>query len=135
MLQEQRPKVEEYDGYLFFSLKMLYGINGGNIEYEQISFVLGREFLICFQEKEGDLFNHFRERIRLDQGRVRKKKVDYLLYRLTDIIVDNYYNVLDAIGEQIEDIEETLHNEHSEKTFQRIQNIKKELIYYEKRYR
>ncbi|MBX2962334.1 MAG: magnesium/cobalt transporter CorA [Cyclobacteriaceae bacterium] len=132
VLQEQRPKVEEYDGYLFFSLKMLYGINGGNIEYEQISFVLGREFLICFQEKEGDLFNHFRERIRLDQGRVRKKKVDYLLYRLTDIIVDNYYNVLDAIGEQIEDIEETLHNEHSEKTFQRIQNIKKELIYLRK---
>ncbi len=132
VLQDQRPKVEEYDDYLFFTLKMLYSINGGEIEYEQISFVLGSHYLICFQEKEGDLFDNFRDRIRLDQGRVRKKKADYLLYRLIDIIVDNYYNVLDAIGEQIEDIEETLHNEHSEHTFQRIQNLKKELIYLRK---
>ncbi|MBX2955092.1 MAG: magnesium/cobalt transporter CorA [Cyclobacteriaceae bacterium] len=132
VIQDQRPKVEEYDDYLFFTLKMLYSINGGEIEYEQISFVLGSHYLICFQEKEGDLFDHFRERIRLDQGRVRKKKADYLLYRLIDIIVDNYYNVLDAIGEQIEEIEESLHNEHSEHTFQRIQNLKKELIYLRK---
>lgn len=132
VLQDQRPKVEEYDDYLFFTLKMLYSINGGEIEYEQISFVLGSHYLICFQEKEGDLFDNFRDRIRLDQGRVRKKKADYLLYRLIDIIVDNYYTVLDAIGEQIEDIEETLHNEHSEHTFQRIQNLKKELIYLRK---
>ncbi len=132
VVQDQRPKVEEYDDYLFFTLKMLYSINSGEIEYEQISFVLGNHYLICFQEKEGDLFDHFRDRIRLDQGRVRKKKADYLLYRLVDIIVDNYYNVLDAIGEQIEEIEESLHNEHSELTFQRIQNLKKELIYLRK---
>jgi magnesium transporter len=63
---------------------------------------------------------------------VRKKKADYLLYRLIDIIVDNYYNVLDAIGNQIEEIEENLNEEKSEHTFQRIQKLKKELIFLRK---
>lgn len=132
VLNDQRPKVEEYDDCLYFTLKMLYSINGENIEYEQISFVLGSHYLISFQEKEGDLFDFFRERIRLDQGRVRKKKADYLLYRLIDIIVDNYYNVLDAIGNQIEEIEENLSENQSEHTFQRIQKLKKELIFLRK---
>src|SRR5688500_1334587 len=91
VLNDQRPKAEEFDDYLFFTLKMLYRIDDTDIDYEQISFVLGRNFLLSFQEKEGDLFDGFRERIRLDQGKVRKKQVDYLMYRLIDIIVDNYY--------------------------------------------
>jgi magnesium transporter len=86
---DHQPKVEEYEEYLFFTLKMLYRIEKNIIDYEQISFVLGKNYLISFQEKEGDLFGPLRERIRLDQGRVRKKKADYLLYRLIDIIVDN----------------------------------------------
>lgn len=128
---EHQPKVEEYDDYLFFTLKMLYQIKDGNIDYEQISFVLGRDFLLTFQEKEGDLFGTFRERIRLDQGRVRKKHADYLFYRLVDIIVDNYYNVLDAIGYQIEQIEDEIH-QGEDFEFQKIQGIKKELIYLRK---
>lgn len=132
VLNDQRPKAEEYDDCLYFTLKMLYSINGENIEYEQISFVLGNHYLISFQEKEGDLFDFFRERIRLDQGRVRKKKADYLLYRLIDIIVDNYYNILDAIGNQIEEIEDNLSENESEHTFQRIQKLKKELIFLRK---
>lgn len=132
VLNDQRPKTEEYDDCLFFTLKMLYSINGENIEYEQISFVLGNHYLISFQEKEGDLFDFFRERIRLDQGRVRKKKADYLLYRLIDIIVDNYYHVLEAIGNQIEEIEDNLSENQSEHTFQRIQKLKKELIFLRK---
>lgn len=132
VLNDQRPKAEEYDDYIFFTMKMLYSINGNKIEYEQISFVLGENYLITFQQKEGDLFDPFRERIRLNQGRVRKKKTDYLLYRLIDIIVDNYYTILDAIGDQIEDIEESLYENQSEHTFQRIQTLKKELIYLRK---
>jgi len=132
VLSDQRPKAEEFDDYLFVTLKMLYRIDGTAIDYEQISFVLGRNFLISFQEKEGDLFDGFRERIRLDQGRVRKKEADYLMYRLIDIIVDNYYNVLDRIGEIIEDIEETVYENPSNKTFNRIQKLKKELIYLRK---
>ena len=132
VLNDQRPKAEEYDDYLFFTLKMLYRINGSKIDYEQISFVLGSNYLISFQEKEGDLFDPFRDRIRLDQGKVRKKKADYLLYRLIDIIVDNYYVVLDNIGEKIEEIEEDVVQNPTNKSFQKIQALKKELIYLRK---
>lgn len=132
ILNDQRPKAEEYEDYLFVTLKMLYRIDGPKIDYEQISFVLGKNFLLSFQEKEGDLFDTLRERIRLDQGRVRKKKADYLLYRLIEIIVDSYYNILDNIGEQIEEIEEKIHRNASDSTFMRIQMLKKELIFLHK---
>ncbi|HEY5825814.1 MAG TPA: CorA family divalent cation transporter, partial [Cyclobacteriaceae bacterium] len=129
---DHQPKSEEYDDYLFFTLKMLYRIENGVIDYEQISFVLGKDFFVSFQEKEGDLFDPFRERIRLSQGRVRKLKGDYLLYRLIDIIVDNYYQVLDTVGFQIEQIEEEVYQNPSESNFLRIQKIKKDLLFLRK---
>lgn len=132
VLSDQRPKAEEFEGYLFFTLKMLYRFNGKEIDYEQISFVLGKNFLITFQEKEGDLFDGFRERIRLDQGRVRKRQADYLLYRLLDIIIDNYYNILDHLGDIVDEIEETVYEDASNTSFQKIQRLKKELIYIRK---
>lgn len=132
IVNDQRPKAEEFEDYLFVTLKMLYRIDGTNIDYEQISFILGKDFLLSFQEKEGDLFNPFRERIRQDQGRVRKKGPDYLLYRLIDIIVDNYYNVLDNIGEQIEQTEGKIQSDTTGETFLKIQALKKELIFLHK---
>lgn len=132
VLNDQRPKSEEYDDYLFFTLKMLYRIDGDEIDYEQVSFVLGANYLISFQEKEGDMFDTFRERIRLDQGRVRKKGADYLLYRLVDIIVDNYYVVLDRIGERIEELEDVIYANPQRNYFHKIQDIKKEVIYLRK---
>jgi magnesium transporter len=132
VVNDQRPKAEEYEDYLFFTLKMLYRIEGKHIDYEQISFVLGSNYLLSFQEKEGDLFDSFRERIRLDQGRVRKQHADYLLYRLLDVIVDNYYTVLDNIGEQIEEIEAEIEKGSTDHTFKQIQSLKKELIFLRK---
>lgn len=132
ILTDQRPKAEEYEDHLFVTLKMLYRIDGPEVDYEQISFVLGMNYLLTFQEKEGDLFDAFRERIKQDQGRVRKKKADYLMYRLIDITVENYYNVLDNIGEQIDEIEATIRTDTSADAFQKIQTIKKELIYLHK---
>lgn len=132
IIDDQRPKAEEYEDYLFFTLKMLYRIKGDTIDYEQISFVLGTNYLISFQEKEGDLFDPFRERIRLDQGKVRKKKADYLMYRLIDSIVDNYYVVLDTIGSQIDEIEDCIYTDSAEEAFSKIQGIKKELIFLRK---
>jgi magnesium transporter len=129
---DHQPKVEEYDDYLFFTLKMLYRIEDNQIDYEQISFVLGKDYLLSFQEKEGDLFGPLRDRIRLDQGRIRKKKADYLLYRLIDLIVDNYYSVLDAIGLQIETIEEEIYQNSTDQQFKKIQKLKKELIFLRK---
>ena len=132
ILTDQRPKAEEYEDYLFVTLKMLYRIEGPEVDYEQISFVLGSNYLLTFQEKEGDLFDAFRERIRQDQGRVRKRRADYLMYRLIDITVENYYNVLDNIGEHIDEIESSIRTNTSDETFQKIQTIKKELIYLHK---
>ncbi|MCX8492517.1 MAG: magnesium/cobalt transporter CorA [Cyclobacteriaceae bacterium] len=129
---DHQPRAEEYEDFLFFTLKMLYQIEAGKIDYEQISFVLGKDYLLSFQEKEGDLFGNLRDRIRLDQGRVRKKKADYLLYRVIDIIVDNYYNVLDAIGQQIETIEEEIYKNSSETQFKNIHQLKKELVFLRK---
>jgi magnesium transporter len=132
VLSDQRPKAEEFDDYLFFTMKMLHRIDGTGIHYEQISFVLGKNYLVTFQEKEGDMFDGFRERIRLDLGRVRKRQADYLLYRLIDIIVENYYNVLDKVGDLVEDIEETVYETPTNQTFHRIQKLKKELIFLRK---
>lgn len=132
VVSDQRPKAEEFEDYFFFTMKMLYRIDNAKIDYEQISFVLGKHYLITFQEKEGDLFEGFRERIRLDQGRVRKKQADYLMYRLIDIIVDNYYNILDHIGDRIDEMEEVVYESPSNTSFYRIQSLKKELIYLRK---
>jgi magnesium transporter len=129
---ESQPKVEEFDNYLFVTMKMLYRIDVGKILYEQMSFVLGKNYLLTFQEKEGDAFGPFRERIRLGLGQVRKKKADYLLYRLIDIIVDNYYTILDNIGQRIETTEDEVYNRPTAKEFEKIQKIKKELIYLRK---
>jgi magnesium transporter len=132
VVSDQRPKAEEFEDYFFFTMKMLYSIENGKIDYEQISFVLGRNYLITFQEKEGDMFEGFRERIRLDQGRVRKKGADYLMYRLIDIIVDNYYNILDHIGDKVDEMEEIVYENPSNASFNKIQSLKKELIYLRK---
>jgi magnesium transporter len=132
VVSDQRPKAEEFEEYFFFTMKMLYRIENLKIDYEQISFVLGKNYLLTFQEKEGDLFEGFRERIRLDQGRVRKKGADYLMYRLIDIIVDNYYNILDHIGDRVDEMEEAVYENPSNNGFNSIQSLKKELIYLRK---
>lgn len=132
VVSDQRPKAEEFEEYFFFTMKMLYRIENLKIDYEQISFVLGKDYLITFQEKDGDLFEGFRERIRLDQGRVRKKGADYLMYRLIDIIVDNYYNILDHIGDRVDEMEEAVYENPSNNGFNSIQSLKKELIYLRK---
>ncbi|MEJ2004795.1 MAG: magnesium/cobalt transporter CorA, partial [Cyclobacteriaceae bacterium] len=130
---EQRPKIEEYDeNILFFPMKALNALKGNRIEYEQISFVLGDHFLVSFQEKEGDLFDVLRKRIEDPQNRLRKKSPDYLFYRLIDTVVDNYFIVMEFIGENIEAIEEEVYLDPSNKTIGKIQDIKKELIYLRK---
>jgi magnesium transporter len=132
ILSETQPKVEEFDDFMFVTMKMLYRIDPGKIIYEQMCFVLGKNYLVTFQEKAGDSFGPFRERIRLGLGQVRKKGPDYLLYRLIDIIVDNYYSILDNIGLRIEKTEDEVYNNPNPKEFQKIQKIKKELIYLRK---
>lgn len=130
---DKQAKAEEYDDHLFFRLKMLYKIDNSQIDYEQISFVLGKDYLITFQEKEGDIFDKLRERIKLDLGKIRKRGADYLFYRMLDMIVDSYYEILSSLGERIENQEDIIYDKGPEnEVFLQIQELKKEIIYLRK---
>ncbi|MDA3938995.1 MAG: magnesium/cobalt transporter CorA [Spirochaetia bacterium] len=102
----QRPKMEEYDDYLLFVIKMMrYDQEEKRIINEQLSIVLGANFLLTFQERPGDVFEPIRKRIRKKNGRIRNVGVDYLAYALLDTVIDNYILIVERMGEQIEDIE------------------------------
>ncbi len=129
----QRPKMEEYDDYLFFVIKMLrYDKEKEMITSEQLSMVLGKTFLLTFQEQPGDVFDPVRERIRKGKGRIRGTGIDYLAYALLDTIVDNYIHIIERMGEQIEDIEEEILDNPSQELLQRINLYKREMNYIRK---
>ncbi len=130
---DQRPKVEDYEHHLFFTLKTLNALKSDDIIYEQMSFILGKNYIISFQEKEGDLFEGLRQRLKSDpQSKARKKDADYLFYRLIDTIVDSYYLILENIAERIESLEEEVFIDPSKETLRKIQLLKKELIFLRK---
>src|SRR2546430_10371848 len=105
----QRPKVEQYDDYLFIVAKMLYLTQTKEIGAEQVSMFLGKAFLITLQEEgDFDVFEPVRARIRVGSGRIRKSGADYLAYALLDSIIDHYYPVLESIGTEIDAIEDEL---------------------------
>jgi magnesium transporter len=134
MATDQRPKMEDFGEYLFIVLKMIKysGLNGG-IEIEQVSLILGRNYLISLQEgKDGDVFNPIRERIRTAKGRIRNMGPDYLAYALMDSVVDNYYLVLEKLGEEIEAIEERLIADPTPETLRVIHRLKRDMIFLRK---
>ena len=126
---DQRPKIEDFENYLFIILKMLFTVEGSRmINTEQFSMILGSNFVITFQEKEGDVFDPVRDRLRKGKGRIRKMGSDYLAYTLMDAIVDNYFLVLEMLGEQIESLEGELMKDPDQSTMRTIHNLKRELI-------
>lgn len=130
---EQRPKIEDFDNHLFFTLKTLNTLNSDVIVYEQMSFILGNDYLLSFQEKEGDLFDGLRTRLKSDpKSNARKKDVDFLFYRLIDTIVDSYYLILENIAERIETLEDELFVDPSKEILVKIQILKRELIFLRK---
>lgn len=131
---EQRPKMEDFGDHLFIVLKMLYYIEKNDeIISEQVSLILGSNFVISFQDTiEGDVFDPIRERIRNGKGRIRKMGTDYLAYSLIDAIVDNYFLILEKLGERIEFLEEELITNPSNKTLKIINNLKSEMIFLRK---
>ncbi len=129
----QRPKMEDFNNYLFLVLKMLsYDEEENETKTEQVSLILSSNYVISFQESEGDVFDPIRERIRTDRGRIRKMGVDYLAYSLIDAIVDNYFMVLEKIGEKIEDIEDELVKNPTPEVLHTIHRLKRELIFLRK---
>ncbi|WP_405208072.1 magnesium/cobalt transporter CorA [Aquimarina sp. LLG6339-5] len=126
---QQRPKIDEYDDYLFVVLKMIYFNEKGELSIEHISLVLGNRFVISFQESDGDVFDSIRNRIRNNKGRIRTMGSDYLLYILMDAIVDNYFNLIEVIGDKIEELEDDLfQNKQNDNITYQIQTLKKEVL-------
>ncbi|MGD9675380.1 MAG: magnesium/cobalt transporter CorA [Candidatus Bipolaricaulia bacterium] len=129
----QRPKLEDYGSLLFVSLRMLqYHEDRREIEDEQVSLVLGTSWLISFQETPGDVFDPVRDRIRKGRGRVRRAGADYLFYSLIDAIVDNYFVVLEHIGDWVEEVYERVTRAPSQSDVDEIRLLQRELLYMRK---
>ena len=127
---DQRPKTEDYGDYLYIVLKMLSPGKNGEIVGEQLSLVLGSNFVISFQEGiEGDVFPLIRERLRSNKGRARKMGADYLAYSLLDAVVDNYFVILEKFGDKIEALETELIENPRQETVQKIYHLKREMIF------
>jgi len=125
----QRPKMEDFDNYFYFVLRMPYfQRRGGRIHAEQISIVLMKNAVVSFQEREGDVFDPIRERIRRNKGRIRKCGADYLAYALMDAIVDNGFAILETLGERTESLENNVLKEPDPAVVREIHALKRELI-------
>ncbi|MEE4213612.1 MAG: magnesium/cobalt transporter CorA [Bacteroidales bacterium] len=133
---DQIPKYVAGENYDAFILKMLdYDPDSNRIRAEQLTLILGENFILTLQERKGDVFNPIRERIRNHKGRVRLNNNDYLAYALMDIISDNYLSIIESLGRQIEDLEERIFSENNKDIAQNIYSYKIELSYLRKNIR
>jgi len=126
----QRPKMDEVDGVLFCLLNMLYyNQENGTVEQEQISIVLGKDFVISFQEDAArDVFNPLREKLKMASSKVRQRGPDYLCYSMLDLIVDNYFVVMEKLGDRIEALEQEVILNSDKRSMARVNGLRKELI-------
>jgi magnesium transporter len=126
---DQRPKLDDYETYIFLVMKMLSLTDRKDIAVEQVSFVLGKNYVISFQENGTDVFQPVRERLRGGKGRLRQSGADYLLYALVDAIVDQYFAVLELSGEQIEAVQQAVVDDPKPETLNEIHALKRQLLF------
>ena len=126
----QRPKMDEIDDFVFCVLNMLYfNADNTSVETEQISIVLGRNFVISFQEDASrDVFNPIREKLKINNSKLRQNGADFLFYMMIDSIVDHYYLVMEKLGDQIEHLEEAIVRQANQRTLAKINLLRKEMI-------
>ena len=129
----QRLKVDMFDDYLFFVLKMpWFDETTEEINIEQVSIILGHNFVLTFQEQEGDVFEAVRTRLSANKGRLRTSGADYLAYALMDAVVDGYFAVLDYFGEEIEQLDDAIAEGPTPEILHTIHDLKRELIFFRK---
>lgn len=130
----QRPKVEPYGEVIFIVMRMISANNNGGemFKSEQISFVLGTNFVLSFQESDDPIFEPVLKRLETTGTRLRRLSVDYLAYALLDNVVDHYFSALDQIGESIEAIEELVITDPKPAHLQNIHSMRRDLIYFRK---
>ncbi len=133
MNTNQRPKVENYEHYLYVVLRtVFYGQTSKEMNFENVSIILGKNFVISFQEKENQLFNSIRERVIKASGRIRKRENDFLAYALMDTIVDHYFPTLEYLGDKIEECEEQLMENPDEKILHQLHIMRREILLFSK---
>jgi magnesium transporter len=125
---EHRPKFDMQDGLLFLTLKAFSVSESKEIQSEQASFVLGKGFLVSFQESDHSWFDPVKFRLNNSVGKIRHRGMDFILYSLIDVIVDQYYAVAEQIGDQLEDLEEMIFENPSRELIEKNRLIKKEII-------
>ncbi|MBM4301191.1 MAG: magnesium/cobalt transporter CorA [Deltaproteobacteria bacterium] len=125
----QRPKVEDYDDYLYIVLNSIRSAaEGEKFVSEEISLVLGPHYVLSFYEGDGDLFAPVRDRLLKAKGRIRKMGADYLAYCLIDLIVDHYFVELEKFGDQMESLEDEVMTHPSPQTLGDVHRIKNDMI-------
>jgi magnesium transporter len=127
----QRPKLEDYGDYLYIVLRT-FDLAEGELSGEQVSLIVGDGFVISFQESDHDLFRPVRERINNCKGRIRREGADYLAYALIDTIVDNYFVLLETLGERLEDLEDELVTRVGSQALTEIHRLKREMLFFRK---
>ena len=125
---DQRPKMEDYGDYIYLVLKNFHGQENGNLLSDQVSIILGKGFILSFQERESGLFDSIKDKISKNKGRIRKEGADYLAHAIIDNIVDNYFIVLENLEEKIEYLEDDLVKKTTPSTLEAIHILKRELI-------
>lgn len=129
MNSSSRPKVEFFDDYIFITLKMLdFQGSQESLNSEQFSLLIGKGFLLTFQERLGDNFDPIRERIKTSKGKVRGQDAAYLAYLLLDVIIDNYIKVSQLYFTRIEKLEQVVLKRPNEFTLYQILGLRKELL-------
>jgi magnesium transporter len=122
----QRPKVEEYENQLFIVLQMAYSTNVGGIVFEQVSMVLGKQFVITVQEEaRRDVFDPVRLRLRQGGGNARYMRADYLAYALVDAVVDHYFPLVESLGDSIEEFQETVLNDPTRERLRQLHDFRR----------
>ena len=122
----QRPKVDEYDRQLFIVLDMGYENKEGEVVFEQVCVVLSEQFVITIQEEDsGDVFNPVRQRLRDGGGNARFMKSDYLAYALIDAVIDQYFPIIESLGESMEDLQETLLDQPTRERLRELHEFKR----------
>lgn len=125
---QQRPKIDEYENYIFGTFRMLYINDNNELIGEHVAMVLMQNCVLVFQELDFDVFHGVRDRVKAKAGRIRAKKSDYLFFALLDSIIDNYFVVLENVGHKIEGLEEELYENPTPEVAQQIQQLKKEVL-------
>ena len=129
----QRPKLEEYENYIYIVAKsLIYDHEDKSLKNQQVSFVIGPDYLVSFQENGLDIFGPVETRLQKSRGRIRRNGADYLAYALLDAIVDNYFVALERMGDEVEDLEEELLDQPTSDTLRLLHQLRREAISFRK---